>query len=1102
MAGAVVVGCERTVRFGLLGPLRVVDAAGTAWPVRAGKQRIVLAALLLSNGTAISAEELAEALWDVSAPPNASAVMRTYVMRLRRALGPAGTRVIRRAGGWAVSLGGPEELDLAEVDHLWRAARAAGESQDWRRVSALLAQALSRWRGEPLIDVPSPVLIRREAGRLGELRLQLTEARIDADLRLGGHAGVVAELRRLTAEHPLREHFRVQLMLACYRGGHQGAALEVYREAHRMLAEELGVAPGPELQEIHQRILAADPGLTVVPAGKVTLGEPVQRLPAGPEPSGFRHGLPPDTAAFTGRDAQLELITGGRAAGAAGGGVVAIQAINGMPGVGKTTLAVHAAHELAAAFPDRQMFIDLHGHTPGRDPISPADALAELLSAAGADARFLPADLASRSAMWRDKMAGQRALLVLDNAASSAQVAPLLPGGNCLVLVTGRRQLADLPGAVVPVTLGTLPAGQARTMFVRLAPYAAGEDPALVDELTELAGHLPLAISVLARVHARHPSWTLADLIAETRDSLLALTAEHTSVAAAFTVSWRHLDSGPRRMLTKLGLHPGTSTDPHAAAALAGVTAGEAARQLDDLHRECLLTETGYRRYRLHDLTRSYAAAQAATLLTAAEADAAVSRLLDYYTRAAARADTLISGRGTVEPGEEVIPGIADSAGAQAGARAWTRAERANLLACLGYATAAGRRSEVVALTTAITGLLRRDGPWPHAVALHAAAAEAAGALGDRPALARCLLNLGAARRLSGEYQAASDDLAGALRLYRELADRSGEAAALRELGYVHLLTDDYPAAAGFVGAALRIYRDIGDRSGQGSALILTASVSRRADEFQAASAALTQALEICRDLDDRPGQAHALRQLGDVRRLTSDYDGAARYLQEALEISRELDDQAETAHALTWLAGVRRLTGDYEGAIRDLEQALDIQGRLGNRNGRANALTLLGDARQASGDHRAAISDLEHALRLYQDLGSPAGEASALGWLGGARLAAGDYPAAAADLARSLSICIRIGDRGGQATGLNQLGKLHLARGDITQARELHRKALDLARQIDSTWDEAHALTGLGRCARASGGSADAARLLTQAYQIFLRTGEAEAAVVAAELE
>ena len=250
-----------------------------------------------------------------------------------------------------------------------------------------------------------------------------------------------------------------------------------------------------------------------------------------------RYSLPPDTAAFTGRGEELTQITAAVAGVAGTGGVVAVHAIDGMPGVGKTALAVHAAHLLRDRFPDRLLFINLHAHTPGREPVRPEDALAGLLAATGADPRFLPGDLDGRAGMWRDKMAGQRALLVLDNAASSGQVAPLLPGAEgCLVLVTSRRHLGDLPGAVTPVLLDALPPPEAQEMFTRLAPRAAG-CPGEVAEVMRLAGFLPLAISLLASVFARHRSWTLADLAAETRAGLLTLTAENDSIAAAFEVS-------------------------------------------------------------------------------------------------------------------------------------------------------------------------------------------------------------------------------------------------------------------------------------------------------------------------------------------------------------------------------------------------------------------------------------------------------------------------------------------------------------------------------------------------------------------------------------
>jgi DNA-binding SARP family transcriptional activator/tetratricopeptide (TPR) repeat protein len=1063
MADPVAVEPAAGVRFGVLGPLQVVDDSGAVRAVPAGKQRIVLAALLLAGGGTVSAASLAEALWDASPPPNAPAVMRTYVARLRHSLGPAGARIVGQPPGWAVELHAREEFDVAEADGLWRAARAAAGAGEWLQASLLLSRALGLWRGEPLVDVPSAVLARREVDRLAELRLQLTEARIDADLCLGRHSQLVAELRRLVAEHPLREHIWAQLMLACYRCEQRGAALEVYRNARATLAEELGVEPGDELRQMHQQVLAADPQLTVT-ARAVSAVDAVASHDRQ-TPPGYRHGLPPDTAVLAGRDAEVSVLTAGQT------GANAVRVVSGMPGVGKTALAVHAAHLLAPSFPDRQMFIDLHGHTPGRNPVSPVAALADLITATGVDARFLPADLAGRSAMWRDRLTGQRALLVLDNAASGAQIAPLLPGGGgCLVVVTSRRQIADLPGAVVRVRLAALSRASARAMFVTLTPRAGSEDRALVDELTALAGYLPLAISLLARVHACHPAWTLSDLITETRDSVLAMTAERASVSTALGISWRHLRPGQRRLLALLSLHPGTTSEAHAAAALAGVPVCEAAWQLDRLHHECLLAEISYRRYRMHDLIQSYASAQARAMFGDGEAAAALRRLVSYYARAATD----------------------DNLG-------WQRAERGNLIGCLEYAAAAGWSSEVVTLTTAIAGLLRRDGPWPQAELLHAAAVEAARGLPDRAVLARCLLDLATVRRLNSDHQRASEDLAAALELYRALGDQAGEAAALVELSYVRTFANDWEAASTSAGQALDICRAIGDRPGQARALTVAGNIRRHTADFPGARGALTEAVAICRELGDAAGLAFALRQLGDVSRAASEFAAAKAYLSESVELARAADDRRAEAIGLAWLGNVRWRTGD-PAAARDLERALNLQRDLGNRAGQANALTLLGNIRHAAGDHTVAISDLKQALRLHRDASSSAGEAATLALLGSALAATGDYEAAVTDLRTAISIFRDLSDRYGEAESLILLAELHFTWPDITKARLLYQQALNLARRVASPWDEARALAGLGRCARADGDIQHAISMLTQAYQIFHRIGAAEAANVAAE--
>ena len=783
------------------------------------------------------------------------------------------------------------------------------------------------------------------------------------------------------------------------------------------------------------------------------------QLPVTAAPE-VRYSLPPDAAAFTGRGAELDEITTAVAGAAETGGVVAVGAIDGMPGVGKTALAVHAAHVLRDRFPDRQLFLNLHGHTPGHEPVRPHDALAGLLTAIGVDPRFLPGDLEGRAGMWRDKMAGQRALLVLDNTASSGQVAPLLPGaGGCLVLVTSRRHLGDLPGTITSVLLDALPPKEAEQMFTRLAPRASG---CLGDvaEVVRLAGFLPLAISLLARVFNRHRSWSLADLATETQAGLLTLAAENDSVAAAFGVSYHHLDPVRQRLFCLLSIHPGTTTDAYAAAALAGIGLEEAAGLLDGLHAEGLLTETGHRRYSMHDLLRRYAHDLAAAV-AADDAQRALERLLDYYQHTAMLTDSRLSRRvhrpaiGLGLP-STAVPDMPD----RAGALIWARAERANMLACIS-ATSVADPTRSVVLTAAISSLLRLDGPWADALSLHAAAAEAARQLDDQRNEANALTNLADMQRRTGDYRTAATTLKRALHLYRVLGDRLGEADTLNDLGDVWRMTDDYQAAAEVLEQALDLYEDLGERF----------------------------------------GEANVLANLAVVRRSKADYAGAITAMDRALGLYQSLGDQQGAANALTYLGILRRLTGDYAGAITAGEQALTLYQSLDSQLGIANALNYLGETRSLTGDHYRAIAALERALDLYQDLNATVGVASVLRNLGVARRSSGDYQSAATALERALQLYRSLGDRLGEVETLNELGTLYRIESDLDQANSCHQRALDLARQIGSVSDEAHALAGLGRCALSAGHSTAAERNLRQAWEILQRIGAAEAATLSTEL-
>jgi DNA-binding SARP family transcriptional activator/tetratricopeptide (TPR) repeat protein len=973
------------------------------------RQATVLGLLAMQPGELVRGETIIEALWGQQPPASAADLVQEHVSGLRRVLDPGGGDRLLEQGTAGYRLrAGAGELDAAAFGELAGRARAAAAAGDGAAACGLYARALELWRGEPAADAeglrghPAVAVLARQ-------RADAVLGYADAACGLGWHARVIPLLETLAREDPLEERVHARLMVALAGTGQQAAAIGVHEGLLRRLDEELGAGPGPELAAAYQRVLRRD--IPPAPAGDTAAADGPGTGTRPYSAPGVRYSLPPDTAAFTGRRAELERITAAVTEAAGTGGVVAIHAIGGMPGVGKTALAVHAAHLLKDRFPDRQLFLSLHGHTPGREPVTPGAALAGLLAAAGVDARYLPADLDGRAALWRDKMAGQQALLVLDNAASSAQVTPLLPGSEgCLVLVTSRRHLGDLPGAA-PVLLEALPPREAREMFARLAPRAAAS-PEAVEELTELAGFLPLAVSLLARVYARHPSWTLADLAAETRARILTLAAENDNVAAAFAVSYRHLDPARQELFRRLGLHPGPVIDGYAAAALAGCSLEEAAGQLDALHGEGLLNEAGRRRYGMHDLIRRYARDLAATD-PAATREQALDRLLDYYQHTATLADTLLARQArTTSPARSPqappaeVPQITDSIQALA----WGRAERASLLACLDHATAAGQHVRVVALTAAIAALLRHDGPWTSAITRHTTAVKAARHLGDRLGQANALTNLGDVRRLTGDYGAAAVALEEALGISRDIGNRGGEANALIDLGNARRMSGDYGAAAVALEEALGIYRDIGDRLGQSNALSNLGDVGSVTGDYGAAAAALEEALDIYRDIGNRGGEANALMSLGIVRGTTGDPRGAAAVLEEALDIYRDIGNRGGEPNALMSLGVVRRMTGDSRGAAVALEEALGIYRDISDRGGEAEALNETGTLHRVRGDPGQAAEYHRQALDLAREITSPWDEAHALAGLGRCALAGGRTADAIAMLRQARDIFQRIG--------------------------------------------------------------------------------------------
>ncbi len=808
----------------------------------------------------------------------------------------------------------------------------------------------------------------------------------------------------------------------------RGIHLTARKDTARLLADALGLA-GPDRTAFEAAARGRAPAYAVA-SGKVTGGV-----------AAATRTLPRDVASFTGRETELAELMAVPADGA--GTVLGIHALGGMAGVGKTALAVHAAHLLAPRYPDGQIFLPLHGHTPGQRPVDPADALASLLLTVGVAAEQLPPGLEARMALWRDRAAGQHLLLVLDDATGSDQVRPLLPGtGGSLVLVTSRRHLTALED-VRSISLDTLPPWDAAGLLVRLAARP-GLDPgdAAATEITRLCGYLPLAIGMLARQLHHHPTWTPTDLAAEladARDRLELITAEDLSVAAALDLSYRELTDDQRRMFRRLGLHPGTDVDAHAAAALDDTDVGPARRNLTALYDHYMLTEPARGRYRMHDLIREHARALAATDREA-ERDAALGRLLDYYLR---------STRTTVGrlPQDEAL--------------SWLEAERANVHAAADYAAAHGWPGHACGLSEAMHEFFRRQGHWDQARALHGTALEAARQAGDQRAEASTLCHLGWIRHWSGERPAAIAAYTRALELYRGLGDRPAEASTLYQLGVIQYYLDDYPAA------------DVG----------------------------LTRALDMYRDLGDRRGVAATLRELGIVRALTGNLNAAAARLEQALELYRDLGDPTGEAVTLIDLGELQSDTGAYPAATASLTRALELCRGFSHRPVEANALKVLGLVQYRGGLYPAATESLTRALELCRELGHSPAEADALQYLGRVQQATGHSAEAAENLTGALKLYRDLDDRSGEAETLNYLGELLLGSAEAERARACHEEALEIATDISAPIKEAEALEGIGRSYLHDGHPAQAASPLRQALAIYQRLGSPHAPRVEAIL-
>lgn len=939
--------------FRLLGPLELWQN-GRRIELGGPRECAVLAALLLRRNEIASVPYLVDVVWD-RPPASPETNLRTYVASLRRRLGTdSRSRLATRKNGYLLAVA-DDELDLTTFERL---VSEADHAEDQRQVVARLAAALALWRGEPLEGHRGSGQLAALVNGLAARRLVVLERYARAANDLGEHEAVIERLRPEVYRHSLREELWYQLMVALCRAGRAGDALDAYVQARHRLVDELGVEPGKRLRDLHSRVLRGDPALTsalVVRPARTPLCQ-----------------LPVDVADFVDREALDQLAATLADTGADRPPLVTV--VYGGPGVGKSTLVVHAAHGAASRFTDGHLYLELAGTSDA--PREPAALLAELLGALGLMGTQVPDGVAARSALFRSLLSNRRVLLVLDDAAGAAQVRPLLPGcGECAVLVTSRRLLTDLPAAR-HVELDVMSEDEARLLFARIVGHERViDEPDGAAEIVRACARLPLAIRIAAGKLVGRPAWPLrllADRLADESRRLVELRLGELGVRASFEASVAALPAAAVlgfRLLGELGPRtvPGWVLDP-----LLDRDAGDV---LDTLVDANLLTQsgidrTGTPRYRLHDLLRAYAVEGAAGMPEATRR-AAVARLvgvwLDLAERACARMPPSLFA-----PPRGATPRVSlpHADRLVVDPLPWFDVERDALLGAVDLAARWELDEAAWELATNLTPYLdvrSRYDDWRYS---HEHALVAVHAAGNARGEAVLLRGLAQVHIYLDEYDDATRTLLRSRDLCQQVGDKRCLAMAIAGLGVIDRLLGRYEAALERAEEALDTVIAAGDQHIEAqmhnSRGVILAMMGRTADALVEFEAALT----LCRRLEDMHREAVVLREASLTFDSTGENDRATAALEHALTIFVDLEDDRCAAGTLLKTGRLYARRGEYDTAVNALERAADIYARIGNGLEEAQCYEQLGDLAHTRADMGAAERFLSRARLLWLAIG------------------------------------------------------------------------------------------------------------------------------------
>jgi DNA-binding SARP family transcriptional activator len=986
--------------FAVLGMLGVtVDSEPI--PLGGRRQRATLAMLLSTANRPVSTGQLIEAVWWGQPPRTAADNLRLYIHRLRRLLGES--RIVRSPAGYAVVVQ-DDELDVRRFEALAGRGRSQLAAGDAASASALLREGLALWRGPAYVELAEVPSAQAEAARLEQERLAVIELRFAADLALGRHAALVSELTQQVAVHPLRERLRVQLMSALQRDGRPAEALAVYREGRQVLAEELGLDPGPELVRAQQAILAGDVFELPAVRSEVSAGPPKPFTVELPEPVWTKPSLlPSDVGDFTGRDAELALayrLLAGPGPSQPASALVVVGAA-GMAGLGKTALAVHLGHRLAEEYPDGQLFVNLRGAEAA--PVDPGEVLARFLRSMGVDSRAVPVGLVERAERYRSLLAGRRVLVVLDNAASEEQVRPLLPGASsCAVLITSRARLSGIESAQW-LDLQEFVPEQAIALLTRMVGRQRVEsEPPDAAAIVELCGYLPLAVRIAgARLTAR-PTWPLAhlaDLLRDQRRRLDQLAVGDLEVRASLALSYTGLDPAGRRLFRLLGGFDAADFASWLAAAVLQTSIDVANRSVEALVDAQLLTSvgidpSGQARYRFHDLVRLYARERAA-IEDGAEviADALASGLGGWLAIAEQMAPkvpgpcfALIHGSARRPPmGADYQKILALDP------LSWFDAERPALQSAVRQAAQLGLHEFAFDLAGCLEKYFDVRGmyeDWQATNELAMAACQAAGNLRGEAVMLRGLIDVVTWNTASENETAMGrlhDEGTRLLQMFTRLDEPAGIADALVVCSWGLVARDEFGPALAAAQESLRVASACGHLGGQARAEVAIAVAYFQSLRLPEALTHLAQALNHARELGNPRYVAAVLQFLGIAYLGAEDLATSHRVLMESLAISRTYRDHYTETLSMTVLARLHFIRGDAN-ARETAEAALVLGRQYGMKHHIADALTVLGDLELAAGKPGRAVDRLTEAVELWRTRGWPSYLAAGLESLGRAQ--------------------------------------------------------------------------------------------------------------------